>query len=777
MAKTGGDFAVVTRRKTNNRGIPLAVKIPDARVEAETTRLIRFLFTYNPKGKRKLVCLNGQHSPPWAYASDAFPSNSIEFVYHPDVYKTRMCPDGEKCREPREKCGYLHPHEVFLPPWRCQGLVVDGYWYPPDPVTYDWFRYLMLEFKTGDQPCRVKKDHDIQRCPYWHIQADPTDRREPVRLNPENGRWIPLPNNSPLTAVRFHPMSYKRQACIFIESQREKCIRGRYCTHSHLGDEIILIPRYLEKLKAELLSPVGALGIMTSMTSLENMCGDMNMNMNVNVNVNQNMLPVDNFASDGYPSPPLSTISSVAHSPPTSPRLPLPLTSVSSMSSISGGVVALDVVVDTRRHHPHRHSFMPTNSNSNSNSNTRPETVTPPTDLQDSGSESEQGHVSLLSASDMELSLRDTESDSILITDPKKTQSRTSSQSPNTNTNDGLNLHLNLNSADDDGESVANSMAILLVGNDPDASDLPGPVSTDSVCQSRFGIGSSVTQQPPMDMQQQQQQQQPHQQQQQPLHQSLSRSDINAINPPVVSMGSMSHLHSKGSGSHGMTSQHGIGPGPGPSYGLPHFTGPPNMGPQMMNYNMPFCYNTNGSYGQAFNGLPPQWRPDLEPQMGQQSMFSTPPFQVSNKRTSLPAMPLQPQPNLTAGQGRPRTYGNSINNNSNSVRSMTTDPSWLSTTSWSAFASPSWSAPPTPLTGSSGTVTPLNMNKFENWSADDVMRWAMGQLDQTVQAAAPILRANDIDGSLLPSLDDHSLRDMGMLSFGMRAKLLTSIAK
>eukprot|EP00123_Amoebidium_parasiticum_P018055 comp24085_c2_seq1/m.43392 comp24085_c2_seq1/g.43392 ORF comp24085_c2_seq1/g.43392 comp24085_c2_seq1/m.43392 type:complete len:677 (-) comp24085_c2_seq1:778-2808(-) len=216
---------------------------------AQVEKLNRFMFSYDPYGNRRPVRINNRPYPPWTYLPDILDGRTVEFRYHPDVFKTNLCKNGAECRM-RETCPFIHPGERYVPTWRNTGMFFDNIYYPPPPVTYEWFKHLMLEFKTKG-PCQMKQDHDYKRCPYWHADLKVLDRREPLQYDPDKDSFVPLPPDATPTAKQFYPYNYKRQPCKFVQKE-ERCIQGRYCTNDHLGREPQAIASYIERLKREM---------------------------------------------------------------------------------------------------------------------------------------------------------------------------------------------------------------------------------------------------------------------------------------------------------------------------------------------------------------------------------------------------------------------------------------------------------------------------------------------------------------------------------------------
>eukprot|EP00124_Ichthyophonus_hoferi_P003698 Ihof_evm2s338 gene=Ihof_evmTU2s338 len=247
--------------KMNSTNTPLVI-LPDLSHDAErpktqpplmdplqVEKLNRFMFSYDPYGNRRPVRINNRPYPPWTYLPDILDGRTVEFRYHPDVFKTNLCKNGADCRM-RETCPFIHPGELYVPMWRNTGMFFDNIYYSPPPVTYEWFKHLMLEFKTKG-PCQMKQDHDYKRCPYWHADLKVLDRRDPLQYDPDKDSFIPPPPDATPTAKQFYPYNYKRQPCKFVQKE-ERCIQGRYCTNDHLGREPQAIVSYIDRLKREM---------------------------------------------------------------------------------------------------------------------------------------------------------------------------------------------------------------------------------------------------------------------------------------------------------------------------------------------------------------------------------------------------------------------------------------------------------------------------------------------------------------------------------------------
>eukprot|EP00124_Ichthyophonus_hoferi_P000375 Ihof_evm14s13 gene=Ihof_evmTU14s13 len=122
------------------------------------SRMNNFMFTYNPHGTRRDPRINGRPHPPWAYSYESIKEKrSIEFMYHPDIYKNNPCKHGTGCVV--KACGYIHPGERYLPSWRGTGVIIDNVFVPPTPISYHWFKFIMLIFKTSG-PCTATYEHD-----------------------------------------------------------------------------------------------------------------------------------------------------------------------------------------------------------------------------------------------------------------------------------------------------------------------------------------------------------------------------------------------------------------------------------------------------------------------------------------------------------------------------------------------------------------------------------------------------------------------------------------
>eukprot|EP01134_Creolimax_fragrantissima_P007051 CFRG7051T1 len=238
------------RKKTKTKGC----KVPPMS-EERINDLNDLMITYNPHKNRRDCRLNGQCYPPWAYPAESIDDKtSVEFMFHPDVFKTNTCFRGENCT--MRACAFLHPGEYYVPRWRACGAIFDGVFYPPLPITYEWFKFIMLEYKTSG-PCSATYTHDHGRCHYYHRDAnDPDyfyDLRPPLEYNFEGDNWMVLPKGATLTARQYHPSTYKIEECRRI-GNNQKCSKGRYCSFGHLNNEFQRIEEHFRRLAAEFIS-------------------------------------------------------------------------------------------------------------------------------------------------------------------------------------------------------------------------------------------------------------------------------------------------------------------------------------------------------------------------------------------------------------------------------------------------------------------------------------------------------------------------------------------
>lgn len=240
---------VVTRKKANKP----KTKVPPMS-EERIREINEAMFTYNPFKNRRDPRLKGNSFPPWAYTAESIPDKtSVEFMFHPDIFKTNVCNRGAGCQ--MRVCAFIHPGECYVPRWRATGSIFDGVFYPPLPITYEWFKFMMLEFKTKG-PCPAQYHHDHTRCHYFHADShDPTvyyDRREPVEVDLSMSNFKPLPKNSTQTARQYHPSTYKMNECKKIQTQ-QKCPKGRYCSFNHLNQEYQRVEDHVQRLLNEML--------------------------------------------------------------------------------------------------------------------------------------------------------------------------------------------------------------------------------------------------------------------------------------------------------------------------------------------------------------------------------------------------------------------------------------------------------------------------------------------------------------------------------------------
>jgi hypothetical protein len=81
-----------------------------------------------------------QEFPPWAYTAESVTDKgSVEYMFHPDIYKTNTCNRGANCT--MDACAFIHPGETYVPRWRATGSVFDGVFYPPLPITCTSVQY------------------------------------------------------------------------------------------------------------------------------------------------------------------------------------------------------------------------------------------------------------------------------------------------------------------------------------------------------------------------------------------------------------------------------------------------------------------------------------------------------------------------------------------------------------------------------------------------------------------------------------------------------------
>eukprot|EP00124_Ichthyophonus_hoferi_P000972 Ihof_evm4s43 gene=Ihof_evmTU4s43 len=241
---TSGMQAVVKKSSKRPTSIPGA---PALMSEEEMKKFNEIMFNYDPKKNRRAVCLQGAEFPPWRYlCSQIADKRTVDYMFHPDIYKTNKCDRGKDCVV--KACAFIHPGERYVPKWRNTGAIFDGIWYAPPPITYKWFVYLMTEFKTKG-PCKEKVCLDRFQCPYFH--EDPNnagtylDKRESAEYDPQTDDFVCLSPTSTPTARQYHPHNYKVQPCERVKNHQvcEQAERpsygryGRYCTYDHLGSE------------------------------------------------------------------------------------------------------------------------------------------------------------------------------------------------------------------------------------------------------------------------------------------------------------------------------------------------------------------------------------------------------------------------------------------------------------------------------------------------------------------------------------------------------------
>ncbi|KNC81370.1 hypothetical protein SARC_06295 [Sphaeroforma arctica JP610] len=252
MDDTSQNMQLVTksRKKTKTKGC----KVPPMS-EERINELNELMVTYNPHKNRRDCRVDDLCHPPWAYPAESIDDKtSVEFMFHPDVFKTNSCFRGENCT--MRACAFLHPGEYYVPRWRACGAIFDGVFYPPLPITYEWFKFMMIEYKTTG-PCMATYTHDHGRCHYYHRDANDRDYfydlRPPLEYNFDADTWLILPKGATLTARQYHPSTYKIEECRRI-SNSQKCSKGRYCSFGHLNNEFQRIEEHFRRLAAEFSS-------------------------------------------------------------------------------------------------------------------------------------------------------------------------------------------------------------------------------------------------------------------------------------------------------------------------------------------------------------------------------------------------------------------------------------------------------------------------------------------------------------------------------------------
>eukprot|EP00128_Syssomonas_multiformis_P011382 Colp12_sorted_trinity150504_noHs@16873 len=217
-------------------------KIVSQKCERDPRRLTR-----GPDGVMRLVT-----SPPWTYSYEEYDMHDPHFKFHPDIYKTCVCrlhrPDVKNYQ-----CQFIHPlaedPAVDLP-WRTRVVreMVDHkgktYLVYPKAIAYGWYRHMVLEYRTQDEPCPPNTPHckGLVWCPHWHT---PEERRFRPQLEPKMDKFVFDPKD------KLNPNHYKLKLCSNMQPGLT-CDRDRFCPFAHSPEEIKTFRAYHKRLAGEM---------------------------------------------------------------------------------------------------------------------------------------------------------------------------------------------------------------------------------------------------------------------------------------------------------------------------------------------------------------------------------------------------------------------------------------------------------------------------------------------------------------------------------------------